>query len=76
MTTLAPANTETYERLQATLRELFQLDQADLDFGIYRILNQRRTQVEDFLENKMPARVRAALQSLSLIHISEPTRPY
>lgn len=63
MTTLAPANTETYERLQATLRELFQLDQADLDFGIYRILNQRRTQVEDFLENKMPARVRAALQS-------------
>lgn len=62
-TTLAPANTETYDRLQATLRELFQLDQADLDFGIYRILNQRRAQVEDFLENKMPARVREALQS-------------
>lgn len=55
--------TETYTRLQATLRELFQLDQADLDFGIYRILNQRRTQVEDFLGNKMPARVRQALQS-------------
>jgi adenine-specific DNA-methyltransferase len=62
-TTLAPVNTETYERLQTTLRELFQLDQADLDFGIYRILNQRRAQVEDFLENNMPERVRAALQS-------------
>jgi len=62
-TLLAPANTETYTRLQITLRELFQLDQADLDFGIYRILNQRRAQVEDFLENKMPERVRAALQS-------------
>jgi adenine-specific DNA-methyltransferase len=58
----ALANTDTYARLQATLRELFQLDQADLDFGIYRILNQRRTQVEAFLDT-LPDRVREALTS-------------
>ena len=27
-------------KLKTILREMFQLDQADLDFGIYRIMNQ------------------------------------
>ena len=30
----------TFEKFQRLLEELFQLDQADLDFGIYRIMNQ------------------------------------
>jgi adenine-specific DNA-methyltransferase len=41
--------TETYrQKLKDLLRELFQFDSADLDFGIYAILNQRREQIEQF----------------------------
>lgn len=64
MAVLTPAPvSENYQRLRDTLRELFQLDQADLDFGIYRILNQRRKEVEAFLEEQLPQRVREALRA-------------
>ena len=49
------------EKFQALLRELFQFDSADLDFGIYRILNARRGLFEDWIENRLPAAVREAL---------------
>lgn len=49
------------ERFQNLLRELFQFDSADLDFGIYRILNERRGLFEDWIENRLPAAVRDAL---------------
>lgn len=41
------------EKLQKLLRELFQLDQADLDFGIYRIMNHNRDEIVRFLENDL-----------------------
>ena len=41
-----------YEKLEKVLTELFQLDKAELDFGIYRIMNQKRDDVLDFLKNK------------------------
>jgi len=31
-----------YEKLKDILRDMFQMDQADLDFGIYRIMNAKR----------------------------------
>ena len=37
-------------KLKTLLRELFQFDAADLDFGIYRVMNQRRTEIDDFIE--------------------------
>jgi adenine-specific DNA-methyltransferase len=37
-------------RLKTLLRELFQFDAADLDFGIYRIMNQRRAEIDDFIQ--------------------------
>ncbi|MFN0141343.1 MAG: DNA methyltransferase [Pyrinomonadaceae bacterium] len=43
------------EELKALLRELFQLDKTDLDFGIYRIMNMRSKDVEDFIDNTLPA---------------------
>ena len=49
--------TESYKKLIATLEEIFQLDQADLDFGIYRIMNQKRTEINDFLQNKLLVQV-------------------
>ena len=41
-------------RFQDLLRELFQFDCAALDFGIYRILNYKREQVEGFITIRLP----------------------
>lgn len=41
------------ERFQQLLRELFQFDCADLDFGIYRIMNQKRAVIEQFIEKDL-----------------------
>ena len=53
--------TETYKKLIATLEEIFQLDQADLDFGIYRIMNQKRSEINDFLQNRLLKQVKETL---------------
>lgn len=50
-----------YEKLQKVLTEIFQLDKAELDFGIYRILNQKRADVEMFLTQELPSQVRKIL---------------
>ena len=47
-------------RLQALLRELFQFESQDLDFGIYRVLNLKRRQIEDFLDRRLPQIVEEA----------------
>jgi adenine-specific DNA-methyltransferase len=43
---------DNLERLKRLLAELFQLDQADLDFGIYRIMNTKREEIIRFLVGK------------------------
>lgn len=45
------------ERFQSLLRKLFQFDCQDLDFGIYRVLNFKRREIEDFITNRLPKRV-------------------
>lgn len=47
-----------YEKLKTLLRELFQLDQADLDFGIYRIMNQKRDEINRFLDQELLPQVK------------------
>lgn len=37
------------EKLQELLRDLFQLDMTDLDFGLYRLLHLKRHEMEAFL---------------------------
>ena len=49
-----------FEKLRRLLEELFQLDQADLDFGIYRIMNQKRDEIVDFLDKKLLPQVQEA----------------
>ncbi len=44
---------EARGRLQELLRELFQFDCADLDFGIYRIMNHKRAEIERFVEKDL-----------------------
>ena len=46
------------EKLKDKLSELFQLDQADLDFGIYRIMNARRSEITRFLEKDLLPQVK------------------
>lgn len=41
------------DKVRRLLRELFQFDAQDLDFGIYRILNFRRREIEHFIENDL-----------------------
>ncbi|MFI7859482.1 site-specific DNA-methyltransferase [Pseudomonas promysalinigenes] len=52
-----------YNELVAKLREIFQIDRPELDFGIYRILNARAGEVNDYLQNRLAEKVRAVLSS-------------
>jgi adenine-specific DNA-methyltransferase len=52
----------SFTKLQKLLEELFQLDQADLDFGIYRIMNQKRDEVVRFLDKDLLPQVQAAFK--------------
>lgn len=47
--------------LVAKLREIFQIDRPELDFGIYRILNTRAAEINAYLEQRLPEKVKAAL---------------
>jgi len=52
-------------KLQGLFRELFQLDMADLDFGLYRLFNIKRQEIEDFLMRQLPDEVDEAFRILS-----------
>lgn len=51
---------DAYQKLIKTLRTVFEMDKADLDFGIYRILNQKREEITKFLEKDLLPQVQAA----------------
>ena len=42
-----------FVKLKTLLREIFQLDQPDLDFGIYRILHARSAEIGKFLDEEL-----------------------
>ncbi len=50
-------NDSAFESFRAKLAEMFMFDQADLDFGIYRIMNAKRTEISKFLEDELPRQV-------------------
>lgn len=50
-----------YIKLQEVLKEIFEMDKADLDFGIYRIMNQKRDQVMEFIDRKLPKDIKDIL---------------
>ena len=51
---------KSFEKLKVKFAEFFQLDQADLDFGIYRIMNARRDEINRFLASDLLPQVREA----------------
>ena len=52
--------TRNYDKLKALLIELFQLDQPDLDFGLYRIMHAKSAEVTQFLDRELLPQVTAA----------------
>lgn len=52
-----------FQELVAKLREIFQIDRPELDFGIYRILNARAGEINHYLENRLAEKVQQALSS-------------
>lgn len=56
------------------LYELFQFDNADLDFGIYRIMNEKRDVIKKFIQEDLPDIVAAEMNRGELAdqtHIAE-----
>ena len=51
---------ERYEKLKTLLKELFQLDQPDLDFGLYRVMHAKSAEVSQFLDEDLLPQVQAA----------------
>jgi adenine-specific DNA-methyltransferase len=56
-----PTNLDKFKTL---LEEIFMFDQADLDFGIYRIINAKRDEIRRFLNNDLLPQVRQTLSQV------------
>lgn len=50
-----------YDSFIKKLKEIFMMDHAELDFGIYRIMNQKRSDIQDFLEKDLLPQVKQLL---------------
>ena len=50
-----------FDKFIATMKKVLMLDQADLDFGIYRIMNRKRDQIESYLNNDLRRQVAEAI---------------
>jgi len=53
-------NMDFLQKFQDLLKEFFQFETSDLDFGIYRILNYKREHIEKFINEDLRNRVEAA----------------
>jgi len=74
-----PAETKTIEkkqRLLSLLREMFQLDQPDLDFGLYRIMHAKRGQLEAFLETEFDQLIDKVFADRGARHEDDARREY
>lgn len=54
--------TPTEQKLRDLLNELFRFDRSDLDFGIYRIMNLKRDQVQHFIDVDLLPQIRQVLE--------------
>lgn len=52
---------ERLDRFTKLLKEIFEFDKSDLDFGIYRVMNLRKAQIEEFLTERLPQMVQETL---------------
>jgi adenine-specific DNA-methyltransferase len=59
------------EKVRRLLRELFQFGTQDLDFGIYRILNFRRKEIERFIDEDLIKAVEAEFKEYAKVGMVE-----
>jgi len=65
---------DSIHKFQDLLKELFQFDTSDLDFGIYRILNYKRELIRKFIQHDLVNKVESAFTKYKderLIDINE-----
>jgi len=65
MRNMANNGNELREKLKAKLREIFQFESEDLDFGIYRIMNYKHKEIEKFIEEDLIKEIKKQLMLLS-----------
>jgi adenine-specific DNA-methyltransferase len=63
-----PEKIDVKERLIELLREIFQFENEDLDFGIYKILNHKKSQIESFIQKDL---IKEITTQLNLIGAEE-----
>ena len=61
----APEASEKFELLKSLLQEMFQLDRGDLDFGLYRIMNLKAKEINDFLDHELLPEVKEVLSGVT-----------
>ena len=61
----APESERNFDRLKGLLRDMFQLDRGDLDFGLYRIMNMRAAEIEEFLDRHLLPQVKTVLAGVT-----------
>ena len=61
----APEASKKFELLKALLRRIFQLDRGDLDFGLYRIMNLKSKEINEFLEDELLPQVKEVLTGVT-----------
>ncbi len=60
-----------YDDLTAKLREIFQIDRPELDFGIYRIIGARASEINDYLDKRLKARVQESLAQAGTANLKQ-----
>ena len=63
-------------RLIGLLKELFQLDQPDLDFGFYKIMHAKAGQVSDFLEKDLLTIIKDSFGEADEVQVAEARAAY
>ena len=63
--TLSKGTEENIAKLRVKLRELFQLDRGDLDFGLYRIMALKSAEINAFLDNELLPQVTQVLGDIA-----------
>lgn len=65
--------TANQEKLINVLKDMFRFDQADLDFGIYRIMRMKRDQITRFVEEELPSQITEGLLELARLEKANET---
>ena len=60
-----------YKELVKKLKEIFQIDRPELDFGIYRIINTKADEINNYLENTLKKKISDALATAGIANKEE-----